>query len=559
MNLPRKILKLAPCPQAMFAVPGWSLSASDLKTQTGPIPPLSQPQTRQDGEAKPPPVEKKSRKRKREHKAVDVTAENVGELWQTVIEGRPGRRNTKKQDGNQDASTNGGGGTGRKPNKRQRRQEAKAAREKGEAAAADDDEEEEEPQPRRPPPAAVLLLSNPAETPPINNNTTPATTPAAATPTAAASKLTPLQSRMQAKLTSARFRHLNQTLYTTPSSSSLALFTSTPDAYTAYHAGFRAQVGTWPENPVAGFVENLEMRWRERRAAGRDVNGFRRMGKIGGGGGGGGGGEVVRPLPTGKDGRCRIVDLGCGDATLAASLRHLTAEATAAERKKEKGKGHGGGGGGSGKDVGKGVLEIVSVDLAKGNGPNQGSVTVGDVTDLKALGIRDGSIDVAICCLSLMSTNWVGMVDECARVTRDGSEAWVAEIKSRFAKIKVAGKGGIREKKKKKEKGGKRKKGAEEDEVEDEEMGALEEKKDAGETDVGAFVEVWRKRGFALAADPEMDNKMFVKMRFVRVSRAGGGQNGVMPDHSRFNLQDGPESGAMDESKTLKPCVYKTR
>ncbi|MDI1488762.1 MAG: 25S rRNA (adenine645-N1)-methyltransferase [Ramalina farinacea] len=516
----------------MFAVPGWSLSASNLKTQTAPIPSLTQSQAPQDGEANPT-VEKKSRKRKREHnKAIDVTAENVGELWQTVIEGRPSSKDTKKPD-------KPNGKEVRKPNKRLRRQEAKAAREKEEIV--------DQTHQHLPPPPDV---SNDAEIPiaaatqnPTSSSPLPSTAPL---PT---SNLTPLQSRMQAKLTSARFRHLNQTLYTTSSSSSLAFFTSTPEAYGAYHAGFRAQVGTWPENPVVGFIGDVERRWRERRGVGRDVNGFRRRGKSGGGGGGGEG--EVRPLPSGRDGICRIVDLGCGDATLAASLRQLTAEATGAERKREKGKG------GGGKEGGKGALEITSVDLAKGDGPNQGLVTVGDVTDLKALGVRDGSIDVAVCCLSLMGTNWVGVVDECARVTRDGSEVWVAEIKSRFAKPRTAKKGGIGEKKK--EKGGKRKKGDEEDEVEDEEMAALEEKKDAGETDVSAFVEVWRKRGFSLAADPEMGNKMFVKMRFVRTGRAGGGQNGVMSSHSRFTVQDDAGSGAIDESKALKPCVYKTR
>lgn len=524
--------------QAMFAVPGWSLSTSDLKTQTAPIPSLTKAQATQDGEAKPT-VEKKSRKRKREHKALDVTAENVGELWQTVIEGRPSSNNTKKPEKSNDIKE-------RKPNKRRRRQEAKAAREQEEEAVVDEGHQ----QPRPPPDDVSNAAKNPITTAaavqdPISSPPVPSKpAPNAPLPT---SNLTPLQSRMQSKLTSARFRHLNQTLYTTPSSSSLTLFTTTPEAYTAYHAGFRAQVGTWPENPIVGFIRDIEMRWRERRGVGRDVNGFRKKGKIAGGGEG-----VVRPLPTGRDGICTVVDLGCGDATLAASLRHLTAEATGTERKREKGKGHGGG-----KEGGKGVLEIMSVDLAKGDGPNQGLVTVGDVTDLKALGIRDGSIDVAVCCLSLMGTNWVRVVDECARVTRDASEVWVAEIKSRFAKPKGARKGGIGEKRK--EKGGKRKKGDEEDEVEDEEMAALEEKKDAGETDVSAFVEVWRKRGFALAADPEMGNKMFVKMRFLRVGRAGGGHNGVMSSHPRFTVQDGPDSGAIDESKTLKPCVYKTR
>ncbi|KAK2067581.1 hypothetical protein P8C59_001307 [Phyllachora maydis] len=61
--------------------------------------------------------------------------------------------------------------------------------------------------------------------------------------------LTPLQASMREKLMSARFRHLNETLYTKPSAESFALFCNSPEMFDEYHQGFRRQVGMWPENP----------------------------------------------------------------------------------------------------------------------------------------------------------------------------------------------------------------------------------------------------------------------------------------------------------------------
>ena len=70
-----------------------------------------------------------------------------------------------------------------------------------------------------------------------------------------ATKLTPLQAKMRSKLTSARFRHLNETLYTTSSSAALDLFTSSPDLFAEYHAGFSQQVkDSWPVNPVENYI-----------------------------------------------------------------------------------------------------------------------------------------------------------------------------------------------------------------------------------------------------------------------------------------------------------------
>src|SRR5690606_27148933 len=72
--------------------------------------------------------------------------------------------------------------------------------------------------------------------------------------------LTPLQQKMRAKLTSARFRHINEFLYTEPSTHAFSKFAEEPEMFEEYHAGFRQQVEVWPENPVDIFLETLRLR-----------------------------------------------------------------------------------------------------------------------------------------------------------------------------------------------------------------------------------------------------------------------------------------------------------
>lgn len=370
-------------------------------------------------------------------------------------------------------------------------------------------------------------------------------------------KLTPLQQRMAAKLTSARFRHLNQTLYTSPSDEAMRLFADSPQNYTSYHAGFRAQVAVWPQNPVDGFIDDIKARsrvsvpsqkklWREQKKK----KGTKPKGSDGDTTAGTitlQAGEKMGPLPRSRNGICTIVDLGCGDATLAGSLSP------------------------SAKPLG---LKLLSFDLAKGDTPNAHLIAVADISNLSAAGVKDGTVDIAICCLSLMGTNWVDVVGECARIVRGGGEVWVAEIKSRFARpgVKKKAAGGIG---RKKSTTGKGQNGVGD---EDDEAIALEDIEDAeikggkDETDVGAFVEVFRKRGLMVKGEPDMANKMFVKMRFAksvgaRLENGGGGEKaaegrnerverGKMYKKTKFLDRDVEE---VDESKVLKPCVYKTR
>ncbi|KAL9123974.1 MAG: hypothetical protein Q9217_006653, partial [Psora testacea] len=92
------------------------------------------------------------------------------------------------------------------------------------------------------------------------------------------------------------------------------------------------------------------------------------------------------------------------------------------------------------------------------------------------------------------------------------------------------------------------------EELEEEAKGKKED-----EPDISAFVEVFRKRGFVLREEPDLGNKMFVKMKFVKnFAKAGLGRgNGFgKTAGKRFVEEEGEE---LDEGSVLKPCVYKTR
>src|SRR5204863_5798997 len=70
-------------------------------------------------------------------------------------------------------------------------------------------------------------------------------------------KLTPLHASMREKLVSARFRSLNETLYTRPSAEAYKLFLEQPEMFREYHEGFRRQVEAWPENPVDSIIGDI--------------------------------------------------------------------------------------------------------------------------------------------------------------------------------------------------------------------------------------------------------------------------------------------------------------
>ena len=304
---------------------------------------------------------------------------------------------------------------------------------------------------------------------------------------------------MRQKLISARFRHLNQTLYTEPSAKAQALFNQNPEMFEDYHAGFRQQVSVWPENPVDKFIAAIRERGKinaalHGKANKRNPNKIQPPKDIG------------RALPR-THGTAIIADLGCGDARLAQTLA-------------ESG------------DVKALNLKIHSYDLHE----KPPYIVKADIANLP---LQDGSVDVAIFCLALMGTNWISFIEEAYRILHWKGELWIAEIKSRFGRVsnpreKKVVDHSVGKRQKKLIEAARKKSGADK---KDKEAAAQEEEEDLAvevdgvasgkqETDVSAFVEVLRKRGFVLdAPDPsrerdavDLRNKMFVRMSFVKAA-----------------------------------------
>ncbi|CAO3577174.1 unnamed protein product [Absidia cylindrospora] len=69
--------------------------------------------------------------------------------------------------------------------------------------------------------------------------------------------LTALQLKMKEKLSGARFRWLNEKLYTTEGNEAYSLFQEKPELFDEYHEGFRHQVESWPVNPVDLILDQL--------------------------------------------------------------------------------------------------------------------------------------------------------------------------------------------------------------------------------------------------------------------------------------------------------------
>ncbi|KAK1720755.1 ribosomal RNA-processing protein [Colletotrichum lupini] len=306
--------------------------------------------------------------------------------------------------------------------------------------------------------------------------------------------------------------------------------------FSEYHEGFRRQVEVWPSNPVDGYIRDIKLRARARFPNAR-----------GGGRPGGAPSKPDGPQPLPRtDGTCYVADLGCGDARLASTLEP--------ESKKLK-------------------LKIMSYDL---HSPAK-HVTKADIANLP---LENDSVDVAIFCLALMGTNWLDFIEEAYRILHWKGELWIAEIKSRFGPVHrknavVSHSVGNRKKAAAAAAG---KKTKEPEETEEDrtalavEVDGHEDKR--GETDVSAFVEALRKRGFVLAGQGEgnkgavdLSNKMFVKMHFIKgavptkgkglVAAKAAGYVDKEKKQKRFVWET--EEDKVDETGILKPCVYKIR
>lgn len=70
-----------------------------------------------------------------------------------------------------------------------------------------------------------------------------------------------LRSRMEKRLQSARFRFINELLYTSTSGEAKRMFTQDPDAIGVYHKGYTEQVKHWPANPVDSIISYIQRRY----------------------------------------------------------------------------------------------------------------------------------------------------------------------------------------------------------------------------------------------------------------------------------------------------------
>jgi ribosomal RNA-processing protein 8 len=478
-----------------------------------------------------------------DNKVVKITRSNLDEMWKTHIEGRPTSTNgaQKKKREKKRVKTDAEKGSG-EPSASTVNGAAVEAERKGALAGSPQSNAKAVTTDGIPPKKKNKnKKKNKGETDkqqPRGSATDDITAAVpetlAAPPPPPASALTPLQQSMRQKLLSARFRHLNETLYTTPSARAMELFSTNPEFFNEYHAGFSRQVQeSWPSNPVDGYIRAVKERGSvpiNRKPKDKASSG-----------------QSLEPLPRRPHGTCTIADLGCGDAQFARALTPVSASKRL-------------------------NLKLLSFDLCA----TDPLITKADIA---ALPVEDGTVDVAIFCLSLMGTNWIDFVEEAWRVLRgDGKgECWVSEVKSRFGKVgRKQRKNGVPPGKNgKKVKPKKKKANADEDDEDDigEEIFA-ENARSAGngvdETDISAFVEVFRTRGFLLKQDSvDKSNKMFVKMEFVKTrgTLPTRGKHAVAASQNakfgkkKFVEREDTGSGLTveDESKVLKPCVYKIR
>ncbi|XP_074650498.1 uncharacterized protein LOC141905519 isoform X2 [Tubulanus polymorphus] len=71
-------------------------------------------------------------------------------------------------------------------------------------------------------------------------------------------KVLPLRERMIDRLQTARFRYLNEQLYTCTGSEAFEMFKNDPQSFEVYHTGYQTQVEKWPKNPQDDMIKYIK-------------------------------------------------------------------------------------------------------------------------------------------------------------------------------------------------------------------------------------------------------------------------------------------------------------
>ena len=316
------------------------------------------------------------------------------------------------------------------------------------------------------------------------------------------SMMSTLQKAFLERLTSSRFRELNEDLYTKPSQDSFKQFTERPELFDQYHVGFRKQAKEWPVNPVDVIYKKIVTTWRK-EVQGSKGNKSKRE-------------NVV------------VADFGCGDAKLAERLLSLKIGGDGQltnqpSKKAKKGK--------QSDDKSSCPFDVYSFDLVSGGNP---LVTPADMSNVP---LSDESIDVAVYCLALMGTNVADFVRESWRVLKFNGVLRVAEVRSRFETASAESNGDKQNKgkfghhKKLKSRNNAHHQNKRSDNNDDDDtpqpLMLLDE-----------FMALMQRCGFQ-CTNMDRSNKMFLFMDFVKVDGGSG-----LAEHENFSA---------------KPCIYKRR
>ncbi|CAL1572012.1 unnamed protein product [Knipowitschia caucasica] len=164
-----------------------------------------------------------------------------------------------------------------------------------------------------------------------------------------------LRSRMEQRLDAARFRYINEALYSTSSKEAQRMFTQDQEAFWVYHRGYSAQVQRWPHNPVDQIIQFIKL----------------------------------------KPASLVVADFGCGDCKIAKSVKNT----------------------------------VHSFDLVA-------TSELVTACDMAHVPLKDGSVDIAVFCLSLMGTNLADFLKEANRVLKRGGFLKIAEVSSRFENVR---------------------------------------------------------------------------------------------------------------------------
>ncbi|WFD41589.1 25S rRNA (adenine(645)-N(1))-methyltransferase [Malassezia psittaci] len=200
--------------------------------------------------------------------------------------------------------------------------------------------------------------------------------------------LTSLQSSMLNSLKGARFRSINEQLYTNASIEARRMMLEDPKMFNEYHDGFRQQVRKWPTNPVDRIADLLLDTKRKNTA--HKVRAVHLPGAL-------------------------VVDIGAGEASLAQKLASTDKHALSYDL----------------LDTPDGWVR--GLDAAQIQAlPLPGLAYPLGISWESLPEVQPAMADVVVFCLSLMGTNWVEMVAESWRVMKQGAELIIAEVASRF-------------------------------------------------------------------------------------------------------------------------------